>query len=125
MPRRRQVSRNAAFGYPRPQSGGMNQAWVARQTLAPAPRSKQLFDLALAEIDEWERPPGGAGPGGVEVEAEALVDCGDDFRRLDGPLGGIAALRIALADGPATLNAAAGEIDAKTLRPVIAPAGRV
>jgi len=46
------------------------------------------------------------------------------FRRLDGPLGGIAPLRIALADRPAPLNAAASEIDAETLRPVIAPAGR-
>src|SRR5262245_45759524 len=70
---------------------------------------KQLLDLMLPEIDQREGAAVGTGERGVEIEAEALVDRGDHFGRLDGPLGRVRAHRVALADGPPALDSAAGE----------------
>ena len=61
-------------------------------------RLKEFFDLVLAEVDEREGSARGAGERGFEVEAEAVVDGGDDFGGIDGAFGGIAAGRVALAD---------------------------
>ena len=50
---------------------------------------------------------------------------GDHFGRFYGPFRRETAHRIALADDPPALYAAAGKRDSKTLRPMIAPTGRV
>src|SRR5690242_6348006 len=79
----------------------------------------------LTEIDQRKRSAVRAGERRVEIKAEAFVDRGDDFRWLDGSFGRIGADGVALTDGPAPLNSATGEINTKTLRPVVAAAGRI
>src|SRR5438876_4121503 len=55
--------------------------------LCPNVTSKQLLDFMFPKIDQREGTAGGAGKGGVEIEAEALVDRGDDLGGLDGVFG--------------------------------------
>ena len=50
---------------------------------------KQLLDRLGAEIDDGIRSSLRAGEFGVEIDAEGLVDRGDDFFRGDGALGGV------------------------------------
>src|SRR6185436_2420057 len=86
---------------------------------------KQLLHLMLPKVHQRERPAGGAGERGFQVEAEALVNGADDFRRLDGAFGWVGTDGVAAANGPAPLDAAAGEVGGEALRPVVTPAGWV
>ena len=86
---------------------------------------EQLFNFMHAVIDDGEGAALGAGEFGFEVEAEAVVDGGDDFGGFHGAFGGFAANGVAATDDTATLNTAAGHVDGPTLRPVVATAGGV
>ena len=44
---------------------------------------KQFVNLVVAEIDQRERPAGGAGQRRFQVEAQAVEDRGHDIGRLD------------------------------------------
>ena len=69
---------------------------------------KQLLDRLGAEIDDGEGSSLRAGKFGVEIDAEGLVNGGDDFTRGDGALRGVAADVVGLADDLAAFDAAAG-----------------
>ena len=90
-----------------------------------AVHSEKLVDFAMAEVDQRERPSGRARELGFEVQAEAVEDRCGDVGRLDGPVRGHGADRVAGPDDPASLDAAAGEPHGVAERPVVAPAGRV
>lgn len=56
----------------------------------------------------------------MEIDAEGLVNGGDDFTRGDGALGGVAADVVGFADDFAAFDAAAGEVHGPAVRPVVA-----
>ena len=89
-------------------AGGRRRGWkLGKATRRHANRRdstlKQFVDLVLAGVDQRERPALRAGQLRFQIEAQAVVDRGHDFRRLDGPLGRHAADAIAAADDAAAL----------------------
>lgn len=61
----------------------------------------------------------------MEIDAEGLVDGGDDFTRGDGALGGVAADVVGLADDFAAFDATTGEVHGPAVWPMVAATGRI
>src|SRR3954463_12060604 len=84
------------------------------------PRSEEFVDR-LPRPDDGDRPPGGVGEMQVEWDTEGPVDRGQDVLGGDRPLLHVPAARLARADDPPALHAAAAEEDGEAVGPVVAP----
>ncbi len=87
--------------------------------------SEQLFDFTDAKVDQREGTSRGSGQLGMQIQAKAFENAGDDLTWVGRSVGRNRADRIACTDRAATLDAAAGKRAGETLRPMVPSTGRI
>src|SRR5262245_24100866 len=82
----------------------------------------QHFWNWLGVLHQWNRPIGPVDQRGLRMDAEKVISGGENFLGRHGPVRDSAGNLVRFSQNLAPTNSAAGQENAVTLRPVIAPA---